>query len=312
MLKKCVVIYNPISGKKIKYDFMPEFKKTLEKYGYEYEILETKYEFHAIELMEEIPDVDLVISIGGDGTFNEVMTGNFNRKNRLVLTHLPVGSTNDIGKMLGYKDNIITNLKLALEGTVKDMDICIINNRPFIYVAGMGKFTDVSYATPRKLKNKIGYLAYISEAIKSFFQKTELYDVEYEVNGEKYRGLFSFILVSSANRIGGIKGFYKDIKLDDNNFEVLMCNITRKKDIIKSLYFLTMYDISKVPGFSFYQTNNLKIKLAKPLKKEWCIDGEQLDDNGMKFDIKIEPKVKVLVPNKNIDNLFINKSKNSN
>ena len=31
-MKKCIVIYNPISGKKIKYDFMPEFKKTLENY----------------------------------------------------------------------------------------------------------------------------------------------------------------------------------------------------------------------------------------------------------------------------------------
>ena len=304
-MKKCIVIYNPISGKKIKYDFMHEFKKTLEKYEYEYEIMETDHKFHAIEIMEEIPDVDLVISIGGDGTFNEVMTGNYRRKNRLVLAHMPVGSTNDIGKMLGYKDNIITNLKLALEGTVKNMDICVINNRPFVYVAGMGKFTDVSYDTPRKLKNKIGYLAYVKEGIKAFFSKTTLYDVEYEINGEKYRGLFSFILVSSANRIAGIKGFYKDIKLDDDNFEVLMCSITRKKDIIKSLYFLTKYDISKVPGFYFYQSNNMKIRLSKPLKKEWCIDGEKLEDNGDKFNIHIDNDFKVLVPNKNIDELFI-------
>ena len=307
-MKKCIVIYNPISGKKIKYNFMPEFRNTLEKYGYDYQIVETDHKFHAIEIMEEIPDVDLVISIGGDGTFNEVMTGNYRRKNRLVLAHMPVGSTNDIGKMLGYKDNIITNLKLALEGTVKNMDICVINNRPFVYVAGMGKFTDVSYDTPRKLKNKIGYLAYIKEGIKAFFQKTNLYDVEYEINGEKYRGLFSFILVSSANRIAGIKGFYKDVKLDDDNFEVLMCSITRKKDIIKSLYFLTKYDISKVPGFYFYQSNNMNIRLSKPLKKEWCIDGEKLEDNGDKFNIHIDNDFKVLVPNKNIDELFIDTS----
>lgn len=307
-MKKCIVIYNPISGKKIKYNFMPNFKDTLEKYGYDYQLVETEYKFHAIEIMQEIPDVDLVISIGGDGTFNEVMTGNFKRKNRLVLAHLPVGSTNDIGKMLGYKDNIINNLKLALEGTVKDFDICLINNRPFIYVAGMGKFTDVSYDTPRKLKNKIGYLAYLKEGIKAFFSKTNLYDVEYEINGEKYRGLFSFILVSNANRIAGIKDFYKDVKLDDDNFEVLMCSITRKKDIIKSLYFLTKYDVSKVPGFYFYKSNKIRIKLSKPLKKEWCIDGEKLDDNGTKFNIFIENKVKILVPNKNIDELFLDTS----
>ena len=124
-MKKCIVIYNPISGKKIKYDFMSEFKKTLEKYEYEYEIMETDHKFHAIEIMEEIPDVDLVISIGGDGTFNEVMTGNYKRKNRLVLAHMPVGSTNDIGKMLGYKDNIITSEKSDL--ILYENDIAVIN-----------------------------------------------------------------------------------------------------------------------------------------------------------------------------------------
>lgn len=308
-MKKCVIIYNPISGKKIKNDFFPKFKKILTDYGYEYEIKNTEYKFHAIEIMEKLPIVDLVISIGGDGTFNEVMTGNFKRKERLVITHLPVGSTNDVGKMLGYKANILTNLKLSLEGTVKDMDICVINNRPFIYVAGMGKFTDISYDTPRKVKNKIGYLAYVWEAIKAFFQRTKLYDVEYEVNGEIYRGLFSFVLASSANHIGGIGGFYKDVKLDDDQFEVLMCSLTKRRDILKSFYFLTRYDISKVPGFSFYKTNHLKIKLAEPLKKEWCIDGEMLDDNGKNFDISIMNNVKVLVPNKNIDKLFLNKEK---
>ena len=30
-MKKCIVIYNPISGKKIKYNFMPVFRNTLEK-----------------------------------------------------------------------------------------------------------------------------------------------------------------------------------------------------------------------------------------------------------------------------------------
>ena len=55
----------------------------------------------------------------------------------------------------------------------------------------------------------------------------------------------------------------------------------------------------------FYQSNNMKIRLSKPLKKEWCIDGEKLEDNGDKFNIHIDNDFKVLVPNKNIDELFI-------
>ena len=70
----------------------------------------------------------------------------------------------------------------------------------------------------------------------------------YEVDNEKYRGLFSFALITNANRVAGINNFYKDIKLDDNKFEVLLCNITKLKDIVKTLYFFALYDASKIPG----------------------------------------------------------------
>lgn len=42
------------------------------------------------------------------------MTGNFARKKRLTLCHLPSGTTNDIGAMWGYGKDIVSNLKLAL------------------------------------------------------------------------------------------------------------------------------------------------------------------------------------------------------
>ena len=87
-------------------------------------------------------------------------------------------------------------------------------------------------------------------------RKIKLYDITYEIDGIEYRGLFSFGIITNANRVAGINNFYKDIKLDDNKFEVLLCNITKLKDIIKTLYFFALYDASKIPGFYFYQTDN--------------------------------------------------------
>ena len=63
----------------------------------------------------------------------------------------------------------------------------------------IGKFTDIPYETPRKLKKNIGYLAYITEGVKSFFDKTRLSEIVYEVDGVEYRGLFSFIIVFCQN-----------------------------------------------------------------------------------------------------------------
>ena len=304
-MKKCLVVYNPNSGKYNKEETLPKIKKTLEKYNYEVELVETKYKGNATEIASNTEHKDLLISIGGDGTFNEVMTGNFKRKDRLVLCHLPSGTTNDIGAMWGYGKNMITNLKLALEGEVKRIDMCTINGKPFVYTAGFGKFMNIPYETPRELKKRLGHLAYLEQGFKDFFHKVRLYDVSYEIDGEKYRGLFSFALITNANRVAGINNFYKDIKLNDNRFEILMCNITKLKDIVRSLYFLTVYDASIIPGFYFYKTDNFKISFNTPLKKPICIDGELLDDMSGTYTIKIDHDVHVLMPKKNIDNLFI-------
>ena len=234
------------------------------------------------------------------------MTGNLNRKEQLLLTHIPVGTTNDIGGMLGYTKNILDNVKLSLNGTIKPFDIGIINNHPFIYIAGFGKYTNISYQTPRDLKKKIGHLAYIKEGIKEFFHKTKLYDITYEIDGEKYRGLFSFILISNANHIAGVKNIYKDIKLDDDKFEAVFCTIRKPRDVIKSIYFLTKYGPSKVPGIYFYKTNNLKLTINNTTSASWCVDGEELPkDEHNKYTIKTVNHVNILIPNKNINKLFL-------
>ena len=306
-MKKCAIVYNPNSGRKAKFNVMPQFEEMLNRYGYEVEIHYTEYKRHAIEIVKNLEHVDLLLSIGGDGTFNEAITGNYARKDRLVCAHIPVGTTNDIGVMMGYGKNMLNNLKMTLEGVVKGVDICLINDQPFIYVATIGKFAEIPYETPRELKKKLGYLAYIKEGVKSFFDKTKLHDVTYEVDGETYRGLFSFIIISSANRIAGINNFYKDVKLDDNCFEVLLCNFSKKKDIIRSLYFLTIYDIEKVPGIHFYKTDKIRMKFHSKPKKNWCIDGEKLEDESKIFDITIDRNIKMMIPKKNIDKLFVKK-----
>ena len=203
-MKKCMVIYNPNSGKYIKEEILSKIKKILEEYKYEVTLYETKCKGDATVVVSECKWYDLLISIGGDGTFNEVMAGNFKRNDRLVLCHLPSGTTNDIGAMWGYGKNIINNLKLALNGEVKRIDVCTINNKPFVYSAGFGKFMNVPYETPRNLKKKLGRLAYIKEGVKDFFRKIKLYDISYEIGGEKFRGLFSFALITNANRVGGV------------------------------------------------------------------------------------------------------------
>lgn len=304
-MKKSVLICNPNSGKNNKDVLAQKCKNVLKDHDYSVDIMFTKYAGHAKKIIASLPDeIDLVISLGGDGTFNEVVTGNLKRKNKLLLTHIPLGTTNDLGATFGMGKNPVNNLKMILDGTVKDLDICTINDEPFVYVAGLGKFTDVAYDTPRKLKKNFGYLAYMINAIKSFNQKTHLFEMSYTANGETYTGLYSFVLICNASRMGGLE-ILQDVKMNDGKFEVLLSNITTKKDIIRSLYLLKTSDITKVPGFYFFRTDNLKIKLKEPPKKRFCIDGEMLKTRTTKYEIKIVKGIKMLLPNKELDKIFI-------
>ena len=303
-MKKCLIIYNANSGKGIKKETLNKIITIIKNKNYSVECVKTKYHGNAIEIVSEAPHVDLVLSIGGDGTCNEVVYGNLKRKDRLLTSHIPLGTTNDIGSMFGLTKNIINNINLILNGKPRKVDICTINNRPFVYVAGFGKFMNVPYETPRDLKKRLGYAAYLIEGIKEFNDKTKSYEISFSVDGEEYKGYYSFIIVSSANRIAGINNFYKNVKLDDNKFEVLMCNITKKSDIIKSIYLLKTHDITKVPGFYFYKTNHIKFKFKTTNNSNWCIDGEELKSKEKEFDIKIINDYKMLLP-QNIDkNLF--------
>ena len=96
-MKKCVIIKNPESGKLKKLPSSDEVYDTLLKYGYNTEIKYTKKKKDATEIIKSLPDdIDLVISAGGDGTLNEVVTGNEQRKKKLTIANLPMGTTNDV------------------------------------------------------------------------------------------------------------------------------------------------------------------------------------------------------------------------
>jgi len=306
-MKKCVIIYNPNSGKKVKKDFLPSYIDILLEHEYTSNVIFSKYKGHIIEIVSSLEPVDLVITLGGDGTFNEAMTGNFLREKRLILAHIPLGTTNDIGSMFGYGKDPINNLKLLLSGDVQGMDVGVINKKPFVYVAGFGKFMNIPYETSRNLKKKIGYFAYLVNAIKEFKNTTKLYDISYKIDDVAYNGLYSFMIASNANRIAGINNFYNDVKLDDGKFEVLFCNLTKKKDIIKTLYYLSKNDITKVPGFYFHKTDNLTIKFKKKIFS-WCVDGEKLETDTVEYKITVEKNVKIMLPKKNVKTLFCKNS----
>lgn len=305
-MKKCAMIYNAKSGKNKDDNLLNKFTEMIEQYGYQLEVLFTKRKGHAATLVKKLPDdTDLVIAAGGDGTFNEVITGNLRREKKLLIAQLPLGTTNDVGTMYGYDKNYINDLDMLLNGTIKNIDACLINNKPFTYCACLGNFVNVSYETPRPLKEKYGRMGYIIYGLRELKGKLKIYNIKYTVDNLSYEGKYSFIFVTNSSRIAGVDNIYPDVKLDDNKFEVLFCNITSKADLIKTLYLFKTKDINEIPNCEYFKTDKLEIEF-KDVPESWCLDGEEMKHSKRKFKFTINKEVSMLVPNINIDKLFIN------
>lgn len=304
-MRKCVIIMNPESGRVKKLDGFKDFYDISRKYDYDTEIIFTKAKKDATEIVKNLPDdIDLVISAGGDGTLNEVVTGNSQRNNKLTISNLPMGTTNDVASMYGYTKNILKNLEILLSGKKKSIDICYINDKPFVYVACLGDYIDAAYNTPRNLKKKYGRLAYIIYGIKELGKKINTYNIKYKINGEEHSGRYSFIFITNSSRIGGVNDIYYNVKLDDNMFEVAIADIKDKKDMIRTLFLLSNSEIKDVPGIEYYQTSNLEIEFLDAPVTSWCIDGEELESKNNKYVFKVDKNMKMMVPEEKVNELF--------
>ena len=75
---------------------------------------------------------------------NEVVSGDLKRENKLLIANLPLGTTNDVGTMYGYNGNLEEYLRSLLDGDIKNIDVCKINNRAFVYFGGIGSFVNAA------------------------------------------------------------------------------------------------------------------------------------------------------------------------
>lgn len=301
-MKKCIIIYNPESGYKNKIK-EEECIKILNNYNYEVEFMKTKKQGDAEEFVYNIKSADLVIIAGGDGTLNEAISGNIKRNNPLLLSHLPIGTVTDVGKLYGFTKNINKDLDLLLNGDIKNIDVGIINNKPFLYVACLGNFTNIPYDTPRRLKKTFGKLGYFLYAFKSVFKSIKNYNIKYTIDNIEYNGKYSFIFITNSTRIAGLNNIYNDVYLDDFKFEIALCDVKNKRDIIKTFYLIRKKDIKNIPNIKYYKTDNIEIIFDK-IPNSWCVDGEKYSHENKVFTLKLDNRSKMLLPKKNTSKLF--------
>lgn len=109
---------------------------------YDVTAIDTEARDHATSLCREAAEegYDVVVAFGGDGTVNEAANGL--RGSRTPLTCLPGGSTNVYARMLGIPNDIVDAtehlLRVADDWRPRDVSMGVVNDRRFLFSAGVG------------------------------------------------------------------------------------------------------------------------------------------------------------------------------
>lgn len=270
---KLFFVFNPKAGQeKIKHK-LGDIIELFSMEGHEITVAATTKRGDATELVANLPEgYDRVICSGGDGTLDEVVEGMSKRKNRLPIGYIPAGSTNDFASSVGIPSRTMDAAKVSIGPKIMNVDVGDYNGRSFIYVAAFGAFTEVSYATPQDLKNRLGHAAYIIEAMKHL-PEIHPYHMHVETDHMTIDDDFIYGMITNSDSVGGIKNITgKNIDLNDGLFEVTL--IRKPKNTIElngAIAALMNHDLSAKALYCFKAE---QIKFISEVEVPWTLDGE--------------------------------------
>lgn len=273
MSKRLLLILNPISGKKVGKRYLSDVVEQFCRAGYIPTVFVTTERNNARDVVRTHGGAaDLVVCLGGDGTFNEVVAGLLDGGHATPMGYIPCGSTNDFASSIGLKKTIPAATAAILNGTPHTYDVGAFGDRYFSYVASFGAFSRASYATPQNVKNALGHVAYLLEGVKEL-SNIRPWHVRFEVDGKAVEGDYVFGAVSNATSVGGVLTLDPHtVDMNDGRLELLLVRMPRNpvelSECVRALA-EQRYDIDAI---TFISGSDF-IVTADPTM-EWSLDGE--------------------------------------
>jgi len=154
---------------------------------YEVDAIDTQARGHATELCKEAAreGYDVVVAFGGDGTVNEAANGLAGSDT--PLSCLPGGRTNVYCRMLGIPTDVVDAtehlLRLADDWRPRRLDLAQVNERHFVFSAGVGldaRVVECVDSHPR-LKARYGEWYYTAVGIRTFTRRYVIRPAKMEV-----------------------------------------------------------------------------------------------------------------------------------
>lgn len=296
---RLVIIINEIAGHgKAKKNFLKLQTTLTISYKVEY----TAYEGHASEIAKrygEEGQSTCLLTIGGDGTIHEVISGAATY-DHLIVAVMNGGSGNDFGRAYPTFSNAKEIEAFMLRPMSQLQDLGVVNNKNernvFMNNCGFGidamVTRQVNLSTAKKYFNKIalGKLVYVWILIRELY-RFKTFSIEISIDGQIYTYDNSyFVVVSNQPYFGGGMKVSPKSTMDDGILELTVVNNIAKWRLLVVFASVFLGKHTKLKAVNQYQSTDFDVKLSKEVIGH--ADGEYIGESIANKVIRYEVKEK--------------------
>lgn len=288
--RRVLVVANPVSGQRRAESAAQELCEGLRRRGVAVDLHLTRGAGDAREAVSRrARDTELVVSVGGDGTLSEVLSGLANEP--LPVSVLPLGTGNVLSLDLGLPRDIDRALEVIERKRSTQLDVAFVNGRLSFLVVGVGPDARVVQEVHDRRRGPLTQWAYLPAALRVCL-RFEPAHLEVELDGEKLPGTYGEVLVSNLVHYGGLVRLSPERILGDGRFEVFLF---RRKGVWAAILYVLRALLRLLPGGSceMRRARRVRITSAKPVP--YHVDGDPAGTTPVEVEVS-DLRFELLVP----------------
>ena len=297
--RRVLAILNPVSGLQDPDDTEAMLNGRAQEAGIELEIRRTQGDGDALKWAQQAQEegFDLVLASGGDGTIVEAITGLIKGESTIPLAQLPTGTASLIAQALSISRNLDKAVDIVFSNQNKTVQLDVgylpQHDRYFALIIGAGYDAHIIEDSPRGLKRRLGFVAYVLVGIKQLFSLRKT-DITLEIDGEIKKVRAHTAMVVNVGRIDDANVMLgPDIWHHDGTLDVVVVASANLRDILRLTWRVIRGDFSNYRDLRYYKGHKIRISAETPLPTQ--IDGDPLGQTPLEVEV-VPNGVKMLVP----------------
>jgi len=272
---KISVLVNPDAGNGKTLKHIPGVKKKIEESPHDFlwKIADSPDSLREEILNAPSSRIDGILLMGGDGTVHEALPAF--RQIDLPFGLLPCGRGNDFARNIGIPLDLKSNCFIPSAPIIQELDLPLINDRPFGSIACTGFDAEVNkFARDKKgyFGGTLGYIICVLRVLRDF----QPFATEIKIEDFHWSGRIMMVAISNGPYYGGGMKIAPDARMDDGRFNVCIIQEVSKWELLRQ--FPKVFRGTHVTHPKVILKAGKRVEVISDERREIFADGEYVGD----------------------------------